>query len=535
MHEPRLSLARTLPAVRALSRYRSVVALCTIVCLTSAPNVVLLGDAPQGYRQKTRGRRGIRGNSAKKNKSKTTRIFRRARLFLEHAATSWSNELQSLASSPGHLDREFCFSRIDASLILQAATQPPHGAASLTRTLYVRQAAPVSITSQPMPRAMIAASSRGSGKRCRGPEPSTTISGCSANTASRSASRQLVERLRPPVLDQPLRADQAASLQHRVADAHLAGRVRAHQQRAASSVVRQSHCLTIARMTKALTLIAPEDRAGIASGDRRARRALAAPRAARRSRRRFAHCRRRATDCARGRSHCSMLLGVTITRSIRVPPSRAPATSREPARGFWLHLQPMHFMAGLDRLTAVVLHGASRRRARGAGGAGADDRRASAHCRDATGDDVARAIGSCTASARSTCRRRRPRRAAASPLEQAMPQGRDAPALRRLMTELQMLLHEHPVNVARRAARRAGDQCGVVSWSRRNSRPAALRFAAGFRRRSVLARNLSFERRRRDGRSARCAGDCSRGCARARSSSSLRTMSTRSKQRGSRR
>src|SRR4030095_4317716 len=52
-------------------------------------------------------RRGIRGNSAKKNKSKTTRIFRRARrLFLEHAATSWSNELQSLASSPGNLGRE---------------------------------------------------------------------------------------------------------------------------------------------------------------------------------------------------------------------------------------------------------------------------------------------------------------------------------------------------------------------------------------------------------------------------------------------
>jgi hypothetical protein len=42
-----------------------------------------------------------------------------------------------------------------------------------------------------------------------------------------------------------------------------------------------------------------------------------------------------------------------------------------------------------------------------------------------------------------------PESAAANPLEQAMPQGRDAPALRRLMTELQMLLHEHPVNVAR--------------------------------------------------------------------------------------
>ena len=26
----------------------------------------------------------------------------------------------------------------------------------------------------------------------------------------------------------------------------------------------------------------------------------------------------------------------------------------QPARDFWLHLQPMHFMAGLDRLTAMV-------------------------------------------------------------------------------------------------------------------------------------------------------------------------------------
>ncbi len=31
----------------------------------------------------------------------------------------------------------------------------------------------------------------------------------------------------------------------------------------------------------------------------------------------------------------------------------------QPARDFWLQLQPMHFMAGLDRLTAVVLHGST--------------------------------------------------------------------------------------------------------------------------------------------------------------------------------
>jgi hypothetical protein len=43
----------------------------------------LRSEVKQGHREKTRGRRGIRGNSAKKNKSKTTRIFRRAMLFLE--------------------------------------------------------------------------------------------------------------------------------------------------------------------------------------------------------------------------------------------------------------------------------------------------------------------------------------------------------------------------------------------------------------------------------------------------------------------
>src|SRR5262249_2200336 len=51
------------------------------------PACFLIG--PQGHRVKTRGRRGIRGNSAKKNKSKTTRTFRRATHFLGRAWTSW--------------------------------------------------------------------------------------------------------------------------------------------------------------------------------------------------------------------------------------------------------------------------------------------------------------------------------------------------------------------------------------------------------------------------------------------------------------
>jgi hypothetical protein len=122
--------------------------------------------------------------------------------------------------------------------------------------------------------------------------------------------------------------------------------------------------------------------------------------------------------------------------------------SFERARDFWLHLQPMHFMAGLDRLTAVMLHGSS-------SVARAElaelEPIIGSHLRSAgmqlvttsQGDwlvHVDRVLDLQTAP---------PEIAATSALEQAMPKGRDAPALRRLMTELQMLLHEHPVNVER--------------------------------------------------------------------------------------
>jgi hypothetical protein len=120
----------------------------------------------------------------------------------------------------------------------------------------------------------------------------------------------------------------------------------------------------------------------------------------------------------------------------------------QPASGFWLHVQPMHFVAGLDRLTAVLLHGAS------------DVARAElveleptlgAHLRTAGMQLVTTSHdGWLVRSERELdVQTTTPESAADSPLEDAMPRGRDAPALRRLMTELQMLLHEHPVNVAR--------------------------------------------------------------------------------------
>lgn len=120
----------------------------------------------------------------------------------------------------------------------------------------------------------------------------------------------------------------------------------------------------------------------------------------------------------------------------------------ERAGGYWLHLQPMHFVAGLDRLTAVLLRGSSRvARAELA----ELEPTIAAHLRPA-GYSLMRTslddwlVRSDRTLDLLTCA---PETAAANPLQEAMPQGRDAPALRRLMTELQMLLHEHPVSIAR--------------------------------------------------------------------------------------
>ena len=120
----------------------------------------------------------------------------------------------------------------------------------------------------------------------------------------------------------------------------------------------------------------------------------------------------------------------------------------QPARDFWLHLQPMHFIAGLDRLTAVMLHGAS-------SVARAEiaelEPTIGAHLRTAGMQLVTTSRGDWLVHSERVLdlQTAPPEAAVASPLEQAMPQGRDGPALRRLMTELQMLLHEHPVNVER--------------------------------------------------------------------------------------
>ncbi len=59
------------------------------------------------------------------------------------------------------------------------------------------------------------------------------------------------------------------------------------------------------------------------------------------------------------------------------------------------------------------------------------------------------ANGYCAAKRRYGCSPSVPKFAAANPAEEILPRGRDAGGLRRLMTEMQMLLHEHQVNTQR--------------------------------------------------------------------------------------
>lgn len=120
----------------------------------------------------------------------------------------------------------------------------------------------------------------------------------------------------------------------------------------------------------------------------------------------------------------------------------------ERANGFWLRAQPIHFAAGLDRLTTVPLYG---------------DARMSVAEREAltptfvdhlqsTGfelHDGAEGEWLLNSEQPLHVQTVTPEFAAANPAEDILPRGRDAGGLRRLMTEMQMLLHEHPVNTQR--------------------------------------------------------------------------------------
>jgi hypothetical protein len=114
----------------------------------------------------------------------------------------------------------------------------------------------------------------------------------------------------------------------------------------------------------------------------------------------------------------------------------------------WLHLDPIHLAAGLSHLSLVELEGELQPTAEQRGALEPLLRR---HLRDAGCClQVLRSGGWLLqwprlAPVRTVC----PAAAAANDLELAMPQGEAGAMLKRLMTELQMLVHEHAVNQQR--------------------------------------------------------------------------------------
>jgi hypothetical protein len=126
--------------------------------------------------------------------------------------------------------------------------------------------------------------------------------------------------------------------------------------------------------------------------------------------------------------------------------------TNERAAGFWLRVQPIHFMAGLDRITTVVLRGAGRMTEAERSSL---DSMFAEHLQSA-GLELHAANDEWLLRSASPLRLQTvtPEFAAANPHSEILPRGADAGPIRRLMTEMQMLLHEHPVN-ARRQARGA--------------------------------------------------------------------------------
>jgi hypothetical protein len=123
--------------------------------------------------------------------------------------------------------------------------------------------------------------------------------------------------------------------------------------------------------------------------------------------------------------------------------------TNERATGFWLRVQPIHFIAGLDRITTVVLRGAARM---------TEAERSSlqpvfVEHLQSTGLELHAANDEWLLRSESPLQLNTvtPEFAAANPLSEILPRGADAGAVRRLMTEMQMLLHEHPVNAKRQA------------------------------------------------------------------------------------
>jgi len=129
-------------------------------------------------------------------------------------------------------------------------------------------------------------------------------------------------------------------------------------------------------------------------------------------------------------------------------PVSALASGRLEAGAFCMHLELVHFVTGLDRLNLLLLNGAARV---------TDGERESLravvakHLQEwdlelrTLADGTWNAHTSRELEVVTTC----PEAAAVVELESALPRGKDSGSVRRLMTELQMLLHDHPVNEQR--------------------------------------------------------------------------------------
>ncbi|WP_210398991.1 hypothetical protein [Steroidobacter denitrificans] len=124
----------------------------------------------------------------------------------------------------------------------------------------------------------------------------------------------------------------------------------------------------------------------------------------------------------------------------------------EPAAGFWMHAQPLYFAAGMQHLSAMLL--CEHNRLLPAERAALMPSLA-AHLQSSDFELLGRQESDSEWLVRGAHAWQfmsvSPEHAVSMPLDEAMPQGRDAAMLRRLMTELQMLLHEHPVNAQRQA------------------------------------------------------------------------------------
>jgi hypothetical protein len=125
------------------------------------------------------------------------------------------------------------------------------------------------------------------------------------------------------------------------------------------------------------------------------------------------------------------------------------ASQRDEYEGCWLRATPLNFTAGLSDLAASRLVGAhavsAGERAELGETLGAHLRSSGFELEVVGGEWVVRAPGALNATTKHP-------EIALRDLESAMPSGPDARALRRLMAELQMLLHEHPVNQRRARA-----------------------------------------------------------------------------------